>query len=271
MILFAVGSAILTALGRVGFGPGQALAGRYVTISALGLIGLYLAVLQLAPKVRPRTITYGLGVVLCGLVFFFLVRPMYSTEEGAYVRDLRTRDAYYLANVSLESDRVLQNLYPDAGVVRQRAEFLRRHSLNVFSAVPMSLATMRPTDEKALPSVIDLVMEGPVPSDSRTVIIPRDADTITLIGHARDEAAKAPAGAVFAELDGRLDIPALNGLRRKDVTKRLGMSWYGATGFEIAFSRSLLTEGRHSVRLKVVSADKQSYCVTAERLILEVR
>jgi hypothetical protein len=271
MILFAGGAALLTAISRVGFGAGQAMAGRYVTISSLGLIGLYLTALPFLPRLRLGMDKHGLGAVVCGVTFLFLMRPLYNTEEGAAVRDDRTRAAYYLTNVALQSDAVLKVLHPRPSVVREGAEILRRYRLNVFSTASTNLGDLAQTDEGNLPSTIERVMGEPVSGVSQVVRIPRAAETIILVGHAQDEVAKAPAGAVFAELDETLEIPALNGLHREDLASRVGAKGYGRAGFEITFSRSLLAEGRHSLRLKVVSADKRRYCVTAERLILEMQ
>ena len=269
MILFVVGSAVITAVARVGFGSGQAMAPRYVTFSSLGLIGLYLTVLSLKPRFRLRIRKYDATPIFVGLILLLVVYPMYNRAEGIETRSHRSRVAYYLSNTALQSDSTLQTVLNSPSRVRRGAEILRRYKLNVFATELLELSTLPRTADTNLQYAIDLVNGELVGNPPRAIQIGRQADAITLVGWARDGAAKRPARAVFVELDGRLDIPGLYGLPRRDVAEHF-KSRHHRYGFEITFAKVLLTEGRHSLRLKMVSADGTSYCVAEEPLTLEV-
>ena len=273
MILFVLGTALITALSRVGFGPQQALESRYQTFSGLGLIGLYLLFLPLLPEVHLKIGKYDATRVFWAVLLLDLVvRPMYVQVFGEGYQNFgqQTLSAYHLRTAPMQTDRILKDV-GEASVVRQVSDLLRRLKFNVFAQPPLELPVgMRQVDEKDLPHFIDLFMGQPVPGDSHTVIVTKQMDTISVVGHAQDKAAQAPAGGVFIEVDGAMDVPAAYGLPRPDVAKNSGRWSYRYSGFEADFATSLLKAGRHSLRVKVVSADRKNCALSAEALVLEL-
>ena len=273
MILFVMGIALITTVARAGFGPGQALTRHYQTFSGLGLVGLYLLFLSLHKesglRVRNYDVTNAVWGALLLLMVIFICRNA-GAGRGAQTRADRTMMAYYLSTFPLQSDRTLKKVYAETSRVRQAGEFLRSIKFNVFASPPLEFAHMRQVEEKDLPHTVDLFMGQPVPDDSHAVVIGNGTDTVSVAGRAEDKAAKAAAGAVFIEVDGQMDVPAACGLPRPDVAKRLAVPYYHYSGFAAEFSSGFLKEGRHTLRVKVVSADKKSYTLSAEKLILDV-
>jgi hypothetical protein len=58
---------------------------------------------------------------------------MFGLEEGLSFGVSRMEDAYYLKTYKLQADDNLARLYPDPEIVRERAPFLEKYKLNVFS------------------------------------------------------------------------------------------------------------------------------------------
>jgi hypothetical protein len=273
MILFVFGTALITGVSRARFGTHQALVSRYQVFSGLGLIGLYLLCLPLLSEVHLKIAKYDatrlLGVVL---LFFAVVRPMYveAYAEGEPTLGARILWAYRLRTASMQSDRVMGAFW-DPALVRQDCDILRRLRFNVFADQPPALsAGMRQLDEKDLPHCIELFTGPFVPSDSQTVMFRKEMDTISVIGNAQDKAARSPAGGVFIELDGAMDVPAAYGLPRPELAINTGTPGYYYSGFEADFAASILKAGQHSLRVKVVSADWKSYALSAEALVFEI-
>ena len=270
MILVTLGSALVTAVARVGFGSGQALAPRYVTFGSLGLIGLYLVILELRPKLRVRIGKRDMSQIIGGLVLLLMVYPMYDKEEGVQTYAHRSRMAYYLRTFELQNDNTLSQVYEDADRTRRCAEFLKHYKLNVFAEEPVQISSLKRHTEMNAQYAIDVINDELVAGNLGAIQIPAQADTITTTGWARDGTADRPAGAVFAEINGEMNIPGLYGLPRRDVAEHF-KSRFHRYGFEVTFSKSLLAQGRHSLRLKIVSADKTRYAVTETPVILELR
>ena len=274
MIIFVLGTAGITAVSRVGFGSGQALESRYQTFSGLGLIGLYLLFLPLLPEIRLKVGKVNATSLLWGVLMLYLVvRPMYVQVfgEGYQSLGVRTLCAYHLRTASMQTDRTLKDVGPDASYVRRVSDLLGRLKFNVFAPPQPALsADMRRVDEKDLPYSIDLFMGQPVPRDSHAVTVTKEMETISVIGQAQDKAAQAPVGGVFIEVDGEMDVPSAYGLPRPDVGMSFGAWRHRYSGFEADFATSLLKAGRHSLRVKVVSADRKSYTLSEEVLVLEI-
>ena len=274
LILFALGTALITAVSRVGFGPQEALESRYQTFSGLGLIALYLLCLPLLAKVRLQVGKCNITGALWGVLLLLLaVRPMYVQVfgEGYQSRGQMILTAYHLRTAPMQTDCSLKDVGADAAFARRISDLLARLKFNVFAQPPLTLsAGMRQAGEKELPHSIELFMGQPASPDSPTAVAAKETDTVSIVGHAQDNAAQAPAGGVFIEVDGGRDIPAAYGLPRPDVAKEPGTRRYCYSGFEADFAASLLKRGRHSLRVKVVSADGKRFSLSDEAFLLEI-
>lgn len=128
--LYAVGSALLTGLARVGFGTDQAMSSRYITLAnPLWLANVLLACTFLTPltgHARTRAIR------IAGWTFALLL--VTSSLYGGY-RWTERCHAYRQARPALlsgEEPELLRRLYPDVSVLLERREFLKKHRLSVF-------------------------------------------------------------------------------------------------------------------------------------------
>ncbi|MEW6771942.1 MAG: hypothetical protein AB1330_11240 [Bacillota bacterium] len=124
----------------------------------------------------------------------------------------------------------------------------------------------------ATPFAIDTVNGRPPLVQGSPFVVSADKDNaITITGWAVDGRAKDKAGGVFINVDGRLDIPALYGLDRRDVAEHFKNKRYRFSGFTASFATSVLGKGRHTLSLKVVTADKKSYYLSKQKVILEIK
>jgi hypothetical protein len=139
LVSFGLLTVAILVLTRSGFGVGQAFSSRYTTMTALGIVGLYLLILQLRAKyqhLKPFLFGFVLSLMALGIIASYAHATIsYSTEisDGKQIRDYRGQAAYYLSTFELQSDDNLKMLYPDPQVVRERAAVLQRYKLNVFA------------------------------------------------------------------------------------------------------------------------------------------
>jgi hypothetical protein len=128
LLLFALASSALITLGRAGMGPEQALSSRYSTFAGLGLVGLYLLLLE-APSRLARPLT----AVLLALVA--AAQPgidKSAFQEARALAAARQQARTALAHFREEPDARLLQLYPWPVAVRERAVFLESNHLSVF-------------------------------------------------------------------------------------------------------------------------------------------
>jgi hypothetical protein len=131
LIGFSFASAVITTIGRAGFGLGQALSSRYVTFSLLAIIGLYSITLKLSGikninyKILYRTI---LCFIVLGLVFGYSS----GIFAGEKISESREKMAFSVLHFTNASDESLSYAYPDPRFVRECATILEKYRLNVF-------------------------------------------------------------------------------------------------------------------------------------------
>jgi len=132
LILFALFTAAILLLSRAGFGAGQAFSSRYTSMTMLGIIGLYLIII-------PIEINDKIKLFISGSVITLIVLGTLTTyfqaivTDGKNIRDDRTMDAEYLANIEVQSDGNIEKLHPSHQWVIEQANILKKYRLNVFS------------------------------------------------------------------------------------------------------------------------------------------
>ena len=139
--LFSVGNAVLTALGRVGLHPHQALAFRYVTLSypfwismILLVAGTVRAISQGSAGQGSRRFGRGMtcaGALVVGLIAFFAVRASVLSipyVEGHHRLLTRARQELFV----LKDEAVLKTIYPSPAIVQERTRILKQRGLCVF-------------------------------------------------------------------------------------------------------------------------------------------
>jgi hypothetical protein len=128
-ILFAIAAAVLTSLGRLSFGIGQAISSRYQVIALLfwaSLGGLMLA--SLALKHSRSLLMLELQIILLLLMTSSISR-FSGIEEGAKMRQSTISQAYSALAYDPPDLNALKTLYPDPRLVPAWYAFLRSHNL----------------------------------------------------------------------------------------------------------------------------------------------
>jgi hypothetical protein len=131
LMLYTLGSAALTSLGRAGLGANQALSQRYATIATLFwaplAIVLYLAAHRgRQPVARVANLT-ALGVLAGLLLLGTLQGRVHMARQYTFL--IEARDAL----VRLDDDeRIRQRVFPDPAYVRANVPILQEYHLSVF-------------------------------------------------------------------------------------------------------------------------------------------
>ena len=265
LIVFAVLSSLTTTVGRSGFGVQQALTSRYTPITVLGIIGLYLLATSVSnslpdgPGWRGHK-SFGAHALLA-VIFLGLIVSNSAGWEGAQSwRDSREIGAYVLKTYKIQSDENIRNfLYwvPGASLrIKEKAQFLEQNKLNVFSEPVINTSTLILSGSNTF-FALDRI-DTDIASEQGTLhlINSSQQETITFTGWAVDKQANNVAFAVFITIDGSIDIPCLYGRDRKDVAKAYRNPKFRFSGFMSTFSSSILSKGKHTISLKIVSKDR---------------
>lgn len=267
LVLFSIFSAVLFTLGRSGFGVEQALSSRYTTITILGVIGIYFFALNITSiNFKFKNIIFGmlLSSIIIGIISSYLS----GIKAGKETREFRSINRYYLMTYNFQSDENLKRLYSNLLKVRKGAQILEKYKLNVFANLYPDIQKLCFTDYPAL-YYIDSINNH---SGSNFFSIDSIQEpTITISGWAVDEQAKRQAGGVFITIDDKLDIPAIYGLDRKDVAVHFKNKHYRFSGFQASFMTAVLEKGRHSISLKILTADKKGYYIANPGIVLEIK
>jgi len=244
LIVFSASASAMMMVGRVGFGPSQALASRYTTITALGVVGLYLLIVQNmdADPRAPRMLAFLLGMLAIGQASVSVA----AFEEAKASQQHRRQLARALKQYRSETDAMLAALYPDAAIVRARASILEQHRLSVFARGSATLGSL----SGAPPFSVDYINGAP-PQQLPPI---RAGTPLRVSGWAVDDLARAPAEGVIVFIDDTPGTAARYGLDRPDVAQVLGNPGYRNSGFAAEVPTSSLTAGRHSIGLRVFNA-----------------
>jgi hypothetical protein len=140
LLLFSMGTALITTIGRSGFGIVQALSSRYVTLTIPGIIGLYFLYVTLFRHKRshlPFT-----GWIIKGITCLILIGVLFGAMEGLTmgmkIASDRDKMTCTLINYHSASDDDLSALYPNPDFIRKNAGVLERWRFNVFSDTDIS-------------------------------------------------------------------------------------------------------------------------------------
>ncbi len=140
LILLSLSFSLFFTAGRLHFGLWAALASRYVPFTIIGIVGIYMAVLNYYEKAADAdrkhryAMLYGaiVSMVLIGVVSGYAS----GTVRGREISESRKRVAGYLMRFEQASDDDLEPILFDVDKVRERAKILERHRFNVFQDRP---------------------------------------------------------------------------------------------------------------------------------------
>lgn len=134
LIAYSFISSLAMTLFRGGLGVSQSLASRYITITTLAVIGIYILTLVISNMEPEKKINRLLkGAVLLILIIGLIIGNINGLMAGLSLGVSKMDQAQYLTTYKSQSDGNLSKLYPNPEVVRERAPILEKYRLNVFS------------------------------------------------------------------------------------------------------------------------------------------
>ncbi|HKT69354.1 MAG TPA: hypothetical protein VJP83_07955 [Terriglobales bacterium] len=131
LLLFVLGSAVMTSLGRLRFGTDQALSSRYSTVALLLWLSLAVWLLRL---VSQRS-TLAFVVVQAGLLLiiaFGAARLKYPMRQGES-RKLHANTASLAMLTGVFDQQALAGIYPMSEIPWRQATFLKQEKLSIFA------------------------------------------------------------------------------------------------------------------------------------------
>ncbi len=94
---------------------------------------------------------------------------------------------------------------------------------------------------------------------------------MALRGWALDGATRGRARAIYILIDGRDTYRATDGYDRPDVARAVGLTAGAKVGFDATLPPELLPPGRHTLSVRIVTADGRAWADGAQPLTIEVR
>jgi hypothetical protein len=134
--LYAIGSALLTGIGRAGYGPIQAMSSRYITLSNMFWAYIFLCLFLFLITQKKNILIYVI-IISASLL---LLRSSFNSvlffkERYEWLRPAE-RELFLM-----ENDDLLKRLYPNLGLLdkdelKKRVDFLREKKLALFRQAP---------------------------------------------------------------------------------------------------------------------------------------
>lgn len=214
LLLFTLGSAGITALGRVNFGTGQALSTRYESFALLFWLALGALLLRF---VAQRSTAGLLGVQLLVLLMMLVAAarlryPLNSAKE----RHVKTNTASLALLTGVYDPTQLTMLFPSPAVPWRDMPYLKRHRVSLF-------ATRLASDlNQPLATAYHLRPEpcwGAV--DRLTGIATNGQKGLRVVGWAWDPIRRHHVGQIIFVAEGNIVGYAEPGYARSDVKKRV--------------------------------------------------
>jgi hypothetical protein len=273
LIAVWVASVLVITYGRTVLGLGYSLASKYTPLGLIGIAALYLLLLQ----GQRRAVLPVLATLLAiGIAMGYAS----GLDYGKLWHDQATLLAGYERNFETEPDSQVAAIVPQlpSSWIVEQLRYLKEQRLSVFHGfreVPL-VATKPPATRiavgPALNASIDVV-NGVTPSQQGTPIEIDGSmlNRFSILGWAVDSAAGKPASGVYLFVDDTLDVPTTYGLERKDVVNALDNPDYAHVGYAGVLSAAELGHGRHTLSIKIVTADGAAYYEPNYRLTLDVR
>ena len=272
LILFTIGSAIMLTAGRAGAGIEGALARRYMTMTIVGVMGLYLALISLNLKfINPRSMIFRAIICVAVVAIFMIDKSLFTGVKTARITVDVQKIPYYTSTYMMQSDDILAKAGAVPVAVRQGCEVLKKYKLNVYSRPFISLIDLNISDNTTN-CIIDSVNNWPVKDgELYTISDPAKDKSIIITGWAVDQPENKAAGGVWIDIDGRLQQPALYGIDRNDVAVYHKNANYRFSGFYASIDTSAIGPGRHVIAIDVVSNDKREFYRNVQLLDIEIK
>lgn len=224
LLLFVLGSAFLTALGRLSFGTDQAFSGRYETFSLLLWLALGALVLKLAAQ-RSTSATIALQIVILLIMSLASLRLPHPLAE-ARQRAVNSNAATIALITGVYDKPVLQMVYPVADVPWQGAHDMKQQGTSMFAtrlAADLNQPLQSRFSVRSQPcwGGVDQVLR--VPTEGR--------DGLRVSGWAWDSVHRRRVGRIIFVADGKIIGYAERGFIRPFIHMRLASRTANDTGW----------------------------------------
>jgi len=134
LMFYGLGSCAMIALGRSDLGPMQALSPRYVTASAITVVGLAFLLAEL--RIYPPDRDFKVGTVGTAVAVLMLLTGVYGDvvewPMGRYRRDNLLKWSAAVANYQSATDADLANPHYTPEQIRALSATIERHHLSLF-------------------------------------------------------------------------------------------------------------------------------------------
>lgn len=275
--LYGILSGFMTGIGRAGFGEGQALAPRYITISSLFWVSLIVIVVLAIPHLlEDGTVsrTRALAVVAVASSLITLAGVSYGVSwihAEAALKDHNSRvrrGGECLMYYDRAPDECLRILYPDVAILKKHAHRLQTLALGPFAQGklerPLSwyAVVLRPEPAGYIDEVA--AHEGQANQARRS-------GDVVVSGWAMDPFSRSPVASVLVVIGDQVMGRATTGGQRADVAKALGQNGLLHSGWTFRFGLSRLSPGPHLVEAYALLNDERRIVKLVGSRVIEVR
>ncbi|MBR8834991.1 MAG: hypothetical protein DSM106950_13370 [Stigonema ocellatum SAG 48.90 = DSM 106950] len=257
---FATLFALMTTLGRAGFGIEQAKSSRYTSVSILLVISL-LQILRLLIYHKRKWISKNIYKFSSGIFFVcFLTAIFNSSDEIAQARQnwrQRTRGEACLEvirfidkSINQQPDNCLDALFPDPDLLKQMAEPLQRIGFRDF---PRNITfTTEPVKNHGY-------IDTP-PTTNKPLIVPKNGK-LKLSGWAILPEQRSQPKIVFLSYDSNQSFfaNAVVKLKRPDVAKSFNSDFYKKSGWEVNVSPNSIPLRETLIKAWVYDPDHKQF------------
>jgi hypothetical protein len=258
IIVFSLLSVVSIAIGRAGFGVGQALSSRYATFSLLLVIGIYSILIDLRQSGKSEFKVPFVGffeiIIFAGIAFSNVSSFLY----GLNARREAEENAFILYTYPSQPDDFLKRLYPDSDSLKIYAGILKKIGFNVFSSnsLPRKYPEMSSLPEGPAIAGINLGV-----TNVKTVNTGGDA-FVVITGYAYAENTRNAIGGVYLDVDGKI-FPAYYGALGNKDRPYFSIQQLPRPNFNRAIPQRLLGKGDHILSVKMLSGDRKYFRAVA--------
>lgn len=153
-------------------------------------------------------------------------------------------------------------LLPDARII---TFWERRSPINI------DFTKLKPIDKTTLYSIDMINNSNSEEQKYQIKLNSKNNDFCNIEGWAVDSNAGLPAGGVFFNIDGKVNIPALYGIERQDVADSYKNKNYKYSGFSGNLAIYSLSKGEHVLLVKVITHDKKHYYQLDRKIIIIIK
>lgn len=272
--LFSIISVVAISIGRFGFGPGESVVSRYITIASFLIIAnivLYAVALENIGELQLRKKIRIISIMLFTVMAIGLFITMFKAwQRGRDIYLERSKAVVYLKQYQFAPNRVLSLfLHPNPDMVRDLGSFIKQKKMSVFrneEEVNLNDYKQPITIEKEQIGAIDNVQAIP-PQYSN------GADEVLYIsGWAIDPISQKIPKAVFIFWDGKPIGRAVLGNPRQDIRKVLNTDDFILAGWEafLPMKGLKITGGSHMITARVLlNGPKNNYYDITKEIKIE--